>query len=177
MASSTKTKKKAEKGDVGAVIKQLVEEVRSLKSEIGALRQENQGESAIPSAKSPAVSAISHLLENHEVGDEAGEAVPVIPVLPPIEDAEVARLGYAFSSVPKVALLRHLLSTPECSAAELGEKAGLTTGSLYHHLRELVHSGAICQPEKRRYSLTDSGRRLLLRLYQETDRAVPLSSS
>jgi hypothetical protein len=79
-----------------------------------------------------------------------------------VDTAQVAKLGYAFSSVPKVALIRMLLEYGEQTAAQLGEGAGLTTGSLYHHLRELVHAEVAYQSSRNRYALTDLGRRTTL---------------
>jgi hypothetical protein len=81
-----------------------------------------------------------------------------------IDTAHVAKLGYAFSSVPKIALIRMLLENGEQTAAQLGEGAGLTTGSLYHHLRELVHAEVAYQSSRNRYALTDLGRRSILLL-------------
>lgn len=79
-----------------------------------------------------------------------------------VDTAQVAKLGYAFSSLPKVALVRMLLQNGEQTAAQLGAGAGLTTGSLYHHLRELVHAEVIYQSSRNRYALTDLGRRTVL---------------
>ncbi len=55
-----------------------------------------------------------------------------------------------------------LLQNGEQTAAQLGEGAGLTTGSLYHHLRELVHAEVTYQSSRNRYALTDLGRRATL---------------
>lgn len=79
-----------------------------------------------------------------------------------VDTAQAARLGYAFSSVPKIALIRMLLENGEQTAAQLGEGAGLTTGSLYHHLRELVHAEVAYQSSRNRYALTPLGRRTAL---------------
>ena len=87
---------------------------------------------------------------------------PDMATLSAVESAQVAKLGYAFSSVPKVALIRLLLDSGELTAAQLGEGAGLTTGSLYHHLRELVHAEVTHQSSRNRYALTDLGRRTAL---------------
>jgi len=80
-------------------------------------------------------------------------------------DERIARIGYALSSVPKVSLLRLLLSQGTQSAAHLGEQAGLSTGSLYHHLRELVHSGAIRQTGRSLYALTPLGQHLTVLVF------------
>ncbi len=81
-----------------------------------------------------------------------------------INDTEVARLGYALSSPQKVALIRLLHTGGEQSAAQLGEQAGLTTGSLYHHLRELIHADVLTQETRNRYSLSERGRQAVLAL-------------
>ncbi|MES2464677.1 MAG: helix-turn-helix domain-containing protein [Armatimonadota bacterium] len=79
-----------------------------------------------------------------------------------VDTGQLAKLGYAFSSVPKVALIRMLLENGEQTASQLGEGAGLTTGSLYHHLRELVHAEVAFQSSRNRYALTDLGRRSII---------------
>lgn len=81
------------------------------------------------------------------------------------EDTRAARLGYAFSSAPKIALLRLMLTDGAQTAAQLGEKARLSTGSLYHHLRELVHAEVIATESRSRYALTPYGRRAVLLLF------------
>lgn len=100
-------------------------------------------------------------------GDESGADAPAVRIagkeeVKAADTARVARVGYAFSSTPKVALLRLLLEVGEQSAAQLGEGAGLTTGSLYHHLRELVHSEVISPSGRNKYALTPLGRLAIL---------------
>lgn len=79
-------------------------------------------------------------------------------------DEAVALLGYALSSPQKVGLLRALLGHPSESAAALGASAQLSTGSLYHHLRDLMHAGLIAQEGRNRYAITPRGQRVLLLL-------------
>jgi len=81
-------------------------------------------------------------------------------------DPAVARLAAAFAAPPKAALTRLLLAAdaPQ-SAAALGIGAGLTTGSLYHHLREMAHAGVIAPSGKSRYALTSEGRFAALLLF------------
>lgn len=79
-------------------------------------------------------------------------------------DEAAALLGYALSSPQKVGLLRALLGHPSESAAALGEAAGLSTGSLYHHLRDLMHAGLMAQESRNRYGITPRGQRVLLLL-------------
>ena len=81
-----------------------------------------------------------------------------------VTDERVATVGDAVSSAPKVSLLRALLGKEGESAAVLGEIASLSTGSLYHHLRDLMHAGLIDQTARNRYALTDHGNRVLLLL-------------
>ncbi len=75
-----------------------------------------------------------------------------------------ALLGYALSSPQKVGLLRALLGHPSESAAALGASAHLSTGSLYHHLRDLMHAGLIAQEGRNRYQITPRGQCVLLLL-------------
>lgn len=79
-------------------------------------------------------------------------------------DEAAALLGYALSSPQKVGLLRALLGHPSESAAALGAAAKLSTGSLYHHLRDLMHAGLIAQEGRNRYGITLRGQRVLLLL-------------
>ena len=79
-----------------------------------------------------------------------------------VTDESAALLGYALSSPQKVGLLRALLGHPSESAAALGAAAQLSTGSLYHHLRDLMHAGLIAQEGRNRYGITPRGQRVLL---------------
>ena len=79
-------------------------------------------------------------------------------------DEAAAQLGYALSSPQKVGLLRALLGHSSESAAALGAAAQLSTGSLYHHLRDLMHAGLIAQEGRNRYQITPHGQRVLLLL-------------
>jgi hypothetical protein len=79
-------------------------------------------------------------------------------------DESAALLGYALSSPQKVGLLRALLGHASESAAALGTAAHLSTGSLYHHLRDLMHAGLIAQEGRNRYQITPRGQRVLLLL-------------
>ena len=94
-----------------------------------------------------------------------------------VTDDAAAMLGYALSSPQKVALLRALLTREAESAAALGETAQLSTGSLYHHLHDLMHAGLIGQSARNRYVLTERGRRVLmvlLALAAQSLRSVPM---
>ncbi|MBC8103893.1 MAG: helix-turn-helix transcriptional regulator [Cytophagales bacterium] len=87
---------------------------------------------------------------------------PDLSALLSVDTAQVAKLGYAFSSAPKVSLLRLLLTGGEQTAAQLGASSGLTTGSLYHHLRELVHAEVAHSSSRNHFALTPLGRRAAL---------------
>ena len=86
------------------------------------------------------------------------------------DDNTVARLGYALSSAPKVAILRALLWDGPQSAAQLGATAKLTTGSLYHHLRELTHADVIRSAGRNRFEMTEIGRETALLLFVQAAR-------
>ena len=81
-----------------------------------------------------------------------------------VTDEAAALLGYALSSPQKVSLLRALLGHESESASALGAAANLSTGSLYHHLRDLMHAGLIGQSGRNRYHVTPRGQRTLLLL-------------
>ena len=71
----------------------------------------------------------------------------------------VARSASAFTPVQRARLIEALLTQGPQSPSQLGELCGLATGSLYHHLRELVAAG-IALVEEKTYRLTSEGERL-----------------
>lgn len=77
-------------------------------------------------------------------------------------DAAAAEVGYGLSSPQKISLLRTLLVRGAEGASALGVASELSTGSLYHHLRDLMHSGLVAQSARNRYELTSRGTRALL---------------
>lgn len=79
-----------------------------------------------------------------------------------VSNEAAAALGYAVASPQKIALLRALLGKDTEGAAELSDLSGLSTGSLYHHLRELMRASLVRQDGRSRYALSDRGRRVLL---------------
>lgn len=81
-----------------------------------------------------------------------------------VGDNAAASIGYALASSQKIGLLRALLGKDSESAAALGEATSLSTGSLYHHLRELMRAGLVTQSGRNRYLLTGLGARALLLL-------------
>ena len=166
--------------------KGLAAEVAALRVDVDALKTEMRARGgklqAAPSAEADAIEA--HLEGELSASTDAsvlyafayradGSGTTVtgsrhvcpLPEILRAGDDRVARIGYALSSVPKVALVRSLLTEGPQSAAQLGEKAGLSTGSLYHHLRELAHAEVIHQTGRNRYGLTALGQHAALLLF------------
>ena len=104
-------------------------ELADIFSELATLRQE------IEALKSPSLSATSHSAE------------------------QVARKASAFSPVSRARIIEILLTKGPQTPPQLGETIGLATGSLYHHLREIVAAG-IATVEAKNYRLTPEGERL-----------------
>ncbi|MBC7806172.1 MAG: helix-turn-helix transcriptional regulator [Akkermansiaceae bacterium] len=75
-----------------------------------------------------------------------------------------ARIAASLGAEPRVLIARLLLMDFPLTATELGTGADLTTGSLYHHLREMIHAGVLQVVSRNRYALTPLGRRALLSL-------------
>ena len=72
---------------------------------------------------------------------------------------QVARKASAFSPISRAKLIETLLTKGPQTPPQLGETVGLATGSLYHHLREIVAAG-IATVEAKNYRLTPEGERL-----------------
>ena len=87
-----------------------------------------------------------------------------------VPNAHAARLGQAFSAPQKIALLRVLIADGPQSSAQLEEKASLTTGSLYHHLRELIHAQVVESAGRSFYRLTELGLQSALVLFVQAAR-------
>jgi len=126
-------------------------------------------EEAIPSAKSKADTVVSYSISRPPQGEhdspfKTGSVNIYAAQLSKATDEGAALLGYALSSPQKVGLLRALLGHDSESAAALGAAAQLSTGSLYHHLRDLMHAGLIAQEGRNRYQITPRGQRVLLLL-------------
>lgn len=75
-----------------------------------------------------------------------------------------ARIAASLGAEPRILIARLLLTEFPLTATELGTGADLTTGSLYHHLREMTHAGVLQVVSRNRYALTPLGRRALLSL-------------
>ncbi len=155
MASSGKEKKKEVRDDVTSALRRLTEELTSLRSEVNAIRDV---QTTLPDDKTESETRQNQRADMPSRNELRSD-------LEALDDTAVARVAYAFSSVPKVSLVRHLLLSEELSAAELGERAGLTTGSLYHHLRELIHSGVVTQANRNRYSLSEMGKSIATAIF------------
>jgi len=78
-----------------------------------------------------------------------------------VTDEAAAAVGYALASPQKIALLRALWGKESEGAAALGEATSLSTGSLYHHLRELMRADLVTQSGRNRYVLSPRGARVL----------------
>ncbi|WP_309714459.1 winged helix-turn-helix domain-containing protein [Armatimonas sp.] len=79
---------------------------------------------------------------------------------------QVARKASAFSPLSRAKLIETLLTKGPQTPSQLGETVGLATGSLYHHLREIVAAG-IATVEAKNYRLTPEGERLARAFFDE----------
>ena len=150
MPGQGKETKEKKKDETTALLRRLADEMTALRAEVDGIKS-----GGIPAEASSSGEAEGAGKRNGtRLSGEISAA----------DDAAIARLGYAFSSAPKVALVRLLMTGGEQSSAQLGEQAGLTTGSLYHHLRELIHAGVLAQEIRNRYRLTERGRKTVLAL-------------
>lgn len=161
-------------------LKQLQAEVRQLQSLVAG-RDGRPPEGDAPDEPPPPApvtgkvkdaikdAAVSYTLQRPALGE--GDA-PFVTGLVAVTWAQAARatdeavalLGYALSSPQKVSLLRALLGRDGESAAALGATTQLSTGSLYHHLRDLMHAGLIRQAGRNQYQISARGQRVLLLL-------------
>jgi hypothetical protein len=166
-------KKNKEEG-TAAVLRRLADEVSRLREDVEGIRAGNTGgSSAKRNDKAVSFAYVTSSGDNMAEGEailrDALTALEkpedLLATLATADEARVARLGFALSSGPKVALMRLLLEQGGQTAAFLGEKTGLSTGSLYHHLRELIHAEAILQESRNRYTLTATGRRTAVLLF------------
>jgi len=154
-------------------LKQLQADMRQLQSLIAEGRAERKPEappaedSAAGKTRGDAAVQYSISLPPSESGAASFKTGPVSVSLAQTEkvtDDAAAILGYALSSPQKVSLLRALLGHESASASALGTAANLSTGSLYHHLRDLMHAGLIGQAGRNHYQVTPRGQKTLLLL-------------
>lgn len=149
-------------------LKQLQAEIRQLQSVVGSKPEANAGADDLGARKEKTAKDIVVQCEMQYLLPEGNGAVKRLTAgataaqLARVTNETAAALGYAVASPQKVALLRALLVQESESAAALGAQTGLTTGSLYHHLRELMRAGLIHQTGRNRYILTEQGVRVLL---------------
>ncbi|WP_394795397.1 hypothetical protein [Armatimonas sp.] len=94
------------------------------------------------------------------------EAAPIVGRVLTAE--QVARKASAFSPVARARLIETLLTEGPQPPPQLGDTCGLATGSLYHHLREIVAAG-IATVEGKVYQLTPEGVRLARAFFAPTD--------
>ena len=154
-------------------LRQLQADMRQLQSLIAEGRAERKSET-VPAEDSSGGKTKGEVAVQYSVslpGTESGAAPfktgPISVALAQTEkvtDEAAALLGYALSSPQKVSLLRALLGHESESASALGTAANLSTGSLYHHLRDLMHAGLIGQAGRNRYHVTPRGQKTLLLL-------------
>jgi DNA-binding transcriptional ArsR family regulator len=150
------------------ILRQLQVDMRQLQDLVHA--RAAAGTEGDPASLKPLKSDWAVQLAIRSSGEEekTKKAAPLLATftqLAQVDTEDVAVLGNAVSSPQKVALLRVLMAKAEGeSAAFLGETAGLSTGSLYHHLHDLTHAGLIRQGGRNCYLLTEQGRRVLLTL-------------
>ena len=154
------------------VLRQLQSELRQLQTTVNTLQRPDvsvtpRAEAPVRGEKTEKEECVVQYTVHHAPsgGERAFRTGPVSfseAQLTQVTDEAAAGLGYALSSPQKVALLRALLLRDTESAAALGDTAQLSTGSLYHHLHDLMHTGLIGQAARNRYVLTDRGRLVLL---------------
>lgn len=153
-------------------LKQMQAEMRLLQSQLADRPAEKMTEKApaaepVPKGKSDTLVQYNIHRLSSSGDDTAFKTGPVVVSAAQIAaatDEAAAQLGYALSSPQKVGLLRALLGHQSESASALGETAGLSTGSLYHHLRDLMHAGLLTQAGRSRYAITPQGQKVLLLL-------------
>ncbi|MEW6724471.1 MAG: winged helix-turn-helix domain-containing protein [Bacillota bacterium] len=73
----------------------------------------------------------------------------------------VAQFLAPLGSEQRVALMK-VMADGGLTSRELSERTGLSTGQLYHHLRELAAVGYLLTRERNSYELTARGKRVLL---------------
>ncbi len=155
-------------------LKQLQAEMRHLQALVAEGRPEPRPDAAEPdespaSGKGKTDAVVQYAVNRPASGKgdgpfKTGTVAVSYAQIGKVTDEAAALLGYALSSPQKVALLRALLERDSESAAALGLTAHLSTGSLYHHLRDLMHAGLIAQAGRNQYHITPRGQRVLLLL-------------
>ena len=152
-------------------LKLIQTEMRQLQALVTEGRTESKPENApieeVMPSKGKSDAVVQYSVHRSSAGDgdaafKTGNVAVTAAQIAKVTDESVALIGYALSSPQKVALLRALLGQEHKSAASLGAVANLSTGSLYHHLRDLMHAGLIGQAGRNQYQITPRGQRVLL---------------
>ncbi len=157
-----------------AEMRQEIRQLQALISEQQQQQMERRPEPAVPEEPAPAAKGktdgvVHYSINRPPSGDgdtpfKTGAVAVTAAQIAKTTDEAAALLGYALSSPQKVSLLRALLGREPESAAALGATTSLSTGSLYHHLRDLMHAGLIAQSGRNQYQITPRGQRVLLLL-------------
>ncbi len=150
-------------------LKQLQAEVRQLQASLSQKRPgaepDSPGEDR--AAKTPrGLVSVQYTVAFPAAGDDGKAPRPhhssfTELQLSEVSDEAAAAIGYALASPQKIGLLRALWGKESEGAAALGEATSLTTGSLYHHLRELMRADLVSQSGRNRYVLSLRGARVL----------------
>ena len=154
-----------------AEMRQEIRQLQALVSDQNAERRSEPAppEEPVPSAKGKGDGVVNYSISRPAAGEgdtpfKTGSVAVTAAQIAKTTDEAAALLGYALSSPQKVSLLRALLGREPESAATLGAATSLSTGSLYHHLRDLMHAGLIAQSGRNQYQITARGQRVLLLL-------------
>ena len=75
-----------------------------------------------------------------------------------------SRIAASLGAPPRVFIARQLLTEGTLTATQIGTGGNMTTGSLYHHLREMTHAGVLSVVSRNLYALMPLGRRVLVSL-------------
>lgn len=150
-------------------LKQLQAEVRQLQASLAQNRPgpEPEAPEEDKAAKAPRSPALVQYTVTLPALGEGGKAPKPHQAsftelqLSGVSDESAAAVGYALASPQKIGLLRALWGKESEGSAALGEATSLTTGSLYHHLRELMRAGLVAQSGRNRYVLSARGARVL----------------
>jgi DNA-binding transcriptional ArsR family regulator len=150
-------------------LKQLQTEIRQLqtvvagkKPEVHAGEEESAPRREKGSKETIVQCEVQHFVPGTGVEVKRLTVMTTSAQLARVTNETAAALGYALASPQKIALLRALIASESESASALGEVTGLTTGSLYHHLRELMRADLVLQLGRNSYVLTERGVRVLL---------------
>ena len=149
-------------------LKQLQAEIRQLQSVVGSKPEANAGADDLGARKEKTAKDIVVQCEMQYVLPGGNGAVKRLTAgataaqLARVTNETAAALGYASHRRKRSRCCAPCLSKSLKAPRRLATQTGLTTGSLYHHLRELMRAGLIHQTGRNRYILTEQGVRVLL---------------